>query len=432
MSEKKWTLGCMEPKCGRLAAGVYNAGPVIADDRNGATPDDSKMQVVSEVKAADFDAYVAKLKTAGVNGYLERSQGPDKCFAFKQDEKYYHVNYIEKRGEIRVIEDVTSTVLPEFAYTARGEQKTIFYQYGLYYDPNNDCTDTTVNCGMLYVIRLSDNSLFMVDGGFIFQCTDEMMDGLWKFLLRITNTPENGKIRIAGWYFTHAHDDHIDGCTKLVNRHHDQIVFERLLFNFPPYPNTWGYSDTTFDMKKMVLKHYPDVKILKLHKGQKFSLADMEIEVLYTQEDAAEKEDLGKIHLRDFNCTSSIIKLTIDGKHVMMLGDTNEETERLMEKYSEPSLWKSDMVQVAHHCFNYLDTLYEWIAAPVAVMPNSYFGAHTPENLGKLAGVLKWLKDDEQIYYEGQGTDGFIAAENGFAHVEHLSLIGGPYDGSGF
>ena len=89
------------------------------------------------------------------------------------------------------------------------------------------------------------------------------------------------------------------------------------------------------------------------------------------------------------------------------------------------------MVQVAHHCFNYLDTLYEWIAAPVAVMPNSYFGAHTPENLGKLAGVLKWLKDD-QIYYEGEGTDGFAATEHGFEHVENLPVIGGPYDESGY
>lgn len=432
MSEKKkWVLDCLAPKCGTLADGFYNAGPMLADDRNGTTSEDSRMQVVSDVKEADFQEYVSELKGAGANGYLERNQGKDQFFAFAQHDKYYHVSYYAKRSELRVVEDIATTPVTEFGYSELGNQKTVFYQYGLYYDPQNDVTDKTVNCGMLYIIRLSDNSLFMVDGGFIFQCTDEMMAALWQFLLRITNTPENGTIHIAGWYFTHAHDDHIDGCTKLLNRHHDQIILERILFNFPYYGYTWGYSVSTYDMKTMVTKYYPQVKVLKLHTGQKFSLADMEIEVLYTQEDAAEKVDLGRIHLDDFNCTSSILKLTIDGKHVMMLGDTNEETERLLAKYSEPALWKADMVQVAHHCFNYLDTLYEWIAAPVAVMPNSYFGAHTPENIGKLAGVLKWLKDDE-IYYEGQGTDGFVATENGFEHVENLPVIGGPYDGSGF
>ena len=59
-------------------------------------------------------------------------------------------------------------------------------------------TETTANCGMVYVIHLSDNSLFMIDGGYIYQCSNEMIEGLWKFLLRITNTPEDGTIRIAG------------------------------------------------------------------------------------------------------------------------------------------------------------------------------------------------------------------------------------------
>ena len=160
MSDKtKWVLGCPAPACGQLAEGVFNAGPMFADDRPGETPEDSKMQVVYEVNESDFDAYVASLKESGIKGTLERSQGMDKFFAFTYNGKYYHVRFVAKRGEIRVVEDVVSTPVDEFGYDTKGDGKTVFYQYGLYYDPDNNVTDRTVNCGMLYVVKLSDNRL---------------------------------------------------------------------------------------------------------------------------------------------------------------------------------------------------------------------------------------------------------------------------------
>ena len=429
-TNEKWILGCQAPDCGQLADGFFNAGPMFADDRDGATPEDSKMQVVYDVTEADFDVYVAALKESGICGYLERSQAADKFFAFAQNGKYYHVRFTAKRGEIRVIEDVISTPIDEFGYTENGPEKTVFYQYALYYDPDNAVTDKTVNCGMLYIVKLSDNSLFMIDGGHIYQSSDEMIEGLWQFLRHITNTSEDGTIRISGWYCTHAHDDHHNGFTKLLNRYHEQILLERVMFNIPHFSYGGNYALSTFGMKETVPYHYPEAKLLKLHAGQIFDIADMTIEVLYAHEDAAEKEDLDRMHLEDFNCTSSILKLTINGEDIMMLGDTNVETEVLLQKYSEPNLWKADMVQVAHHCFNYLDVMYEWIKAPVAVLPNSFDNAHREENIGKLAGVLKWVKND-QIYYESDATYGFVAGEKGFELVEKLPLIGGPYDDSG-
>ena len=388
------------------------------------------MQILYNVTESDFDNYISLLKDNGIQGYLEHTLGSDKFFAFSYAEKCYHVGYIAKRGEIRVVEDSTIP-LSEFGYHTIGQSKTVLYQYGLYYDPENHVTDKTVNCGMLYIIKLSDNSLFMIDGGHIRQCSDKMIKGLWEFLLKITNTPNDGTIRIAGWHFTHSHDDHIDGCTKLLNRYHKQIILERIMYNFPFYGIAHGYSISTYDMKKIVSELYPQIKVLKLHTGQKFYLADMMVEVYYTQEDAARREDLSKFYLGDSNCTSSILKLTIDGKTAMMLGDTNIETEEILAQYSEKELWKSDMVQVAHHCFNYLDTLYEWIDAPVAILPNSYFGAHTPENLPKLATILNHVKNN-QIYYEGEGTDAFVVTDDGWKHVEHLPVIGEEYDESGY
>lgn len=427
----KWLLGCPQPQGGTLAEGFYNAGPMFADDRQGPTEEDTHIQILTGATEGDFDAYVAGLKASGIPGHLETGLGEDRFFAFRMGEKDYHVSWFAGRNQIRVAEGPVHTSLKEFGYQAAGEHTTTFYQYGLYYDPDNNMTPRTANCGMIYAIRLSDNSLFMIDGGFYLQWNEDAAEGLWQFLRQVTNTPENGTVRISAWYFTHTHADHIDGCVKLLNRHHDQITVERMLFNFPLYSALGGYEPSRYYVGEQLAKWYPDVKVLKLHTGQKFCLADLQVEVLYTQEDAVTTEEITKFPMRDGNCMSSILKLTVNGKTIMMLGDTNIESEAFLTKYTSREIWKADMVQLAHHCFNFLDTLYEWIAAPAIVVPNSYGGAHQPENVVKLEGALKYMNND-QIWYEGGGTDGFIATEEGWKHVVHYPLTGGEYDGSGY
>ena len=153
----------------------------------------------------------------------------------------------------------------------------------------------------------------------------------------------------------------------------------------------------------------------------------MDIQVLYTHEDAVEKEDITRFPLRDGNCMSSVLRLTLGGKTVMVLGDTDLETEGLLEKYADPTVWKSGVVHVAHHCFNYLDTLYEWIAAPAAIVPNSYDGAHQPENAPKMEAVKKHITMG-RMWYEGACTVGLIPTEEGWITKEQHPLIGGPYD----
>ena len=430
-AQNAWVLSCPAPKSGRIVEGYYNAGPIIADDRNGPTPEDTKVQIVAEVSLQDYENYINSLKAEGGNVYLENQIADDLFFAYEHSGKNYHVRFCAKRGEIRVAEEPNYVSPTGFGYKAAGPEQSILYQYGLYYDPDNNVTPTTVNCGMLYIIRLSDNSLFMMDGGHYRQWPKAAIDGLWQFLRQITNTPEDGIVRISAWYFTHTHADHIDGCPKLLRKYHDNIVIERLLYNFPHYDALGGYEPSIFHVKEQMSKWYPDVKFLKLHAGQKFDLADMNVEVFYAQEDAISEGNMARFPLRDGNCMSTILKLTIGGKTAMMLGDTNIEAEAWIAGNSAPGPWKSDLVQLAHHCFNYLDTLYAWIEAPVVLVPNSYGGAHQPENTPKLIGAEKFVKDG-QIWYEGGGTDGFIATEVGWKHVAHYPVVGSEYDGTGY
>ena len=100
MKENMWLLKCPAPNCGELANGYYNAGVMLADERNGVTEEDSKMQIISNIVENDFDVYIAALKENGIKGYLENKLGDDKFFAFSYGGKYYHVSYVAKKGEL--------------------------------------------------------------------------------------------------------------------------------------------------------------------------------------------------------------------------------------------------------------------------------------------------------------------------------------------
>ena len=53
-----WILSCPAPQTGRIVEGAYNAGPIIADDRKGPTPEDTKIQIVADITKADFEQYI--------------------------------------------------------------------------------------------------------------------------------------------------------------------------------------------------------------------------------------------------------------------------------------------------------------------------------------------------------------------------------------
>ena len=117
------------------------------------------------------------------------------------------------------------------------------------------------------------------------------------------------------------------------------------------------------------------------------------------------------------NSIVELIGRSGSGKHIAV------DLYRLM---MEP-VKKSDAVQIAHHCFNYLPKMYEWVSAPVASVPNRFYGAHAHDNIHKLREVLKYIKDN-QIYYSGDATYEFEATKNGFVNTASYPLVGKEFD----
>lgn len=430
--EREWAY-----EGGTSGAAVYNAGPMLENDSEAVTEEDSRMLLVADTCRREYEAYLEKLCGMGFRKVFENHTGAVDCCQLMKGGDLLYVYYTLRTGEVRVIADKASVPLDEFSdsYMEEGPAAHMWgtmdsaeiYQYGLYYDPCNGHSPTTTNCGMFYIIRLSDNRLVMIDGGDCMQCSVEALEGMYRFLRRITGTAEGEKIHIAAWFFTHAHGDHVAACIRLLRTYPESFELQRVMFNFPSYHVRPGDKEALV-LKETLREYCPDVKCLKLHNGQTVTLANVRFDVLYAQEDAISSEDMSRFPLGDFNCTSVILKMTTGNGTVLWLGDTNVETEALVAETVPAALWKADVVQVAHHCFNFLSRLYPLIDADYAMLPNSYYGGHTVENLDKLADVLNCLSSPDNIWYEDK-TTGFRFQDGAYRVILEEPRVGGEHDG---
>ena len=427
----KWSDKIPAYEGGRAAAELYNAGPVLADDSLGPTAEDSPMLLVSGTNGAEFGRYAAKLEAEGWKTALRDTAAFCSVEAEKNGTRLYA--YLTKAaGEVRIIGQEAgeqSSGAGSYGYGGPGAEEIC--QYALYYDPENGHSPTTTNCGMFYIIKLADGSLFMIDGGDELQCSEEALAGMRGFLREFTGVPEGEKMRVAGWFFTHAHGDHVAACIRLLRTYPDDFCLERVFFNFPSYSVIrGGYDAEAFVLKATIRDFAPRAIAVKLHTNMAFTLAGTRFEVLWTHEDAIRPDDPAVYPFRDFNCTSTVLKMTTrDGNSVMWLGDTNVETERQVKTTVPAGMWKSDVVQVAHHCFNYLSDLYPMIDADWAMLPNSYFAGHTPENDPKRKEVEERLSDPGNIWYEDKTT--VFRFEGGkYRVIRQKERVGREHDGT--
>ncbi|RKJ21501.1 hypothetical protein D7X48_03630 [bacterium D16-50] len=431
--EREWAY-----EGGTSGAAVYNAGPMLENDSEAVTEEDSRMLLVADTCRREYEAYLEKLCGMGFRKVFENHTGAVDCCQLMKGEDLLYVYYTLRTGEVRVIADKASVPLDEFSdsYMEEGPAAHMWgtmdsaeiYQYGLYYDPCNGHSPTTTNCGMFYIIRLRDNRLVMIDGGHILQCSAEAVEGMYRFLRRITGTAEGERLRVAAWIFTHAHDDHMAACVRLLRTYPEAFEIERAMFNFPSHRVCSGHSDF-FCLRATLREYCPNIKCLKLHSGQRIVLANVCFDVLYTHEDAVRLEAPEVFPFHDFNCTSVILKMTTGMGTIVWLGDTSTETEELVVRTVPAAMWKADVVQVAHHAFNFLTELYALIDADYAMVPNSRYGGNAGDNHQKLMDVVRRLPSPDNLWYEDE-TTGFRFEEGSFRVILKEDVVGGEHDGT--
>ena len=389
----------------------------------------SWIRVVKETSAEEFNAYVKKLVDLGFEIIYENQIENNLFRELVKGEKHVYAYYMANTKTARIVDDKTSIKLPDFGYEyeAKEGEKTEIYQYGLRYGHMQN--GLSCDCGMLYIVKLADNSLFIVDGGEYEQSTDQVIEHVMDLFHKITKTKKGEKIRIAAYYVTHAHDDHMDLFSKLIKVYHEELQLERVVYNFP---SDWHYHlmPQTYIMIDRILKYYPDVKYLQAHTGQKFSLANTEFEVLQTLEDGLFEPGMRCAENRfgGFNDTSLVLRLHFDGKKFDFLGDIDDDAEQVILSHYSKEYLKTDMVQVAHHLINNLQYLYDVLQPTIALIPQ-HSNDRTRENHPAIKPIRRHVKE-EDIYFVHDGTDGFRVENGEIVHFFHTDMVGGEYDGS--
>lgn len=206
--------------------------------------------------------------------------------------------------------------------------------------------------GMCYVIKLNDGRFIVIDGG-LWDYSDTYASDVKRLYNWLKSKSDDGRIVIAAWLLTHAHSDHVSVAWKFNQdyRNDENVEIQRYMFNFPTYAYaqpiaqntlTTSYYDKWYPrIMSMVNSKNPTV----VHTGQSYQFANCTVDILFTQEDFYPRS------ITAFNNTSTIFKLTIEGKTFLVVGDLQEPGQS-RAAIQNGTLLDSDYFQVAHHGTN--------------------------------------------------------------------------------
>lgn len=438
--------------CGYAPSGPYRAeafGPVtfsgesaayVAELKNktfsltqirGAYPADQEppclMRAVTETGAAHFQRYVEELCRAGFRVAWENKLGNNQFYGLDNRERRIYAAFYPGEGAARFVQDTLSAPIEAFGGGRALPGGTVeVCQFGLYYSYMR--VGRSCDCGMLYIIKLPDNSLFLVDGGEREQATEAACAAILQLMRQMSGTRPGQRIRVAGWFCTHAHNDHVELFSKLLRKFHDELDVERLIFNFPSSSH-WIITPQVSILKERLYRYYPKASYLKCHTGQSFTLAGVRFEILLTHEDHITRtgREAWQPLLREFNDTSSVLKISYDGASFLVLGDMDQPSSRRLLCHFDRETLHCTAVQAAHHLINTLPELYAALAPDLALVPASVrFAMDTRPEYRALCQAVP----PQNCYFAGAVTDVFRMAGGRFQLVNRYPIEGYLYDGS--
>lgn len=425
---------------------TYKTGQV-PDNADFLSENDGQMVIVSNASRDSFGKYIERLKAYGYDAAYANSYGDNVFRMYNSADTSIYLYYINATNEIRIIVDGGIGLTPydiSYEIASKKSGDIVVYQYGLpmlkedYGSTDADKPTTYINNGMLYVIKLADNSLVIVDGGSKQQFDQAQCDGFMKFLREITGKKEGETIDITAWMFTHAHGDHVGGICVFFSKYGKNFNLKYVMSNFPSQNTNQEIMKDAMGNLTKLSKHLKndfantDIQYVKLHTGEVFDFGGFKVSILLTLEDMVNSNCTSCEIGNDFNNTSVVYRYDFDGISFMQLGDASYyEKDCLIKCYSGDNLryLKADGFQLAHHCINQLDSLYKLIDADYMLVPQGEYSCkgRWRDVFDKAVACTK----EKNIRYQDVGTYGFASKNGKFKYVyEHEGIDGGAYDGS--
>ena len=325
-----------------------------------------------------WNSYRTALTQKGYSLYgdVNRLNGNQFATYRHTDGRVIHTYFTEGDGMARIICDpMTNRILPPdvsaptVVKTADSTITQMIMDY-YYYDENDADSRSDGNYGNCYILTLDDGSLMVYDGGGSY--SDNDTERLWSLIQELGTRNAQNKIEIAAWFITHEHSDHYFAMYEVLTQHGGEIALGTVYAQKTSALaalRTDGRSEFV-DAAKMseVYDAVGGFDLVRVHTGQKFWVRNAQIEVLYTPEDLY-PDHIGEF--TDFNDSSVVTRITVDGTSFMMLGDAYKNaSDILCDLYGEAL--KSDVCQIAHHGWGGCSIeLYDFVDPEFYMMPFS-------------------------------------------------------------
>ena len=297
-----------------------------------------KTYIIENTTKADFDLYEEQILKAGALKKQSSCICRNYAATFELHHMEIHIYYTENDNRTHIIAD-QETDFPEDDIVGSKEECGL-YQFEVDY--------RKIDCGMCYILQTGGGRFFIIDSAHMNSVEDHLR--IHELLKKLS--PDK-KIVIAGWFFTHGHQELNDA---------------------------YGW------------KH------IRLHTGQRFQLDELKFTVLFTYDDICEEP------LTCYNDSSTILLLEAKGTKVVFLGDSNVRSSvELTARYGHGM--KTDIVQVAHHGLNDSNVgIYYMLQAKTALYPTAqqYFQKKMDSEANR--AVLKTCREH---YLAGEGTRRF-------------------------
>ncbi|MBQ8849336.1 MAG: MBL fold metallo-hydrolase [Clostridia bacterium] len=300
---------------------------------NASITDCADGSVAVRVPDADtrmFLRFGDRLSAEGWMCVRNRDRMKTRFATYKRDGISLLASFTRDEGVIRLLYDISGRIPPfddkyEVVTTPLVTQVRPLY-YG-------------VDCGMTYVIRLSDGRFVIIDGSL---GEHGEMEHLYDIL--ISQNVRDTKPTVAAWFITHAHSDHFGGFVKFFREYKDKVSIERLMYNWPSRELcNMGHDVTPFDE---IAASLPKVAVITPHTGQVYKFADASFEILFAC------EDLYPEFIKNFNDTSIIMRMTLGKHRIIWLGDAMKTASNLVAKRFAEEELASDILQVGHHGYS--------------------------------------------------------------------------------
>ncbi len=253
---------------------------------------------------------------------------------YEKNGDYILTSYYTHSGELRIVSE------PDCAYLKRSD--TV----------KNAMVGSTVaqidleDFGLSYVIRLCDGRFIVIDGGWEFEPdADKLMDCLRR------QSPYEKPV-IAAWIMTHAHLDHYRCFFVFMQKYESDVVIESFIYNFYDINDKDPLLQAAFENESAELPHIArfeeivantDALVYKAHTGQVYDISNAHLEII------SSPDDVFYTPMDEFNKSSLIVRMVIEGQTILWCGDAHFKSARLAKLWGD--YLKSDILQVPHHGF---------------------------------------------------------------------------------